>query len=552
VSRRSKVINRVLEANRLALWFCTVVLVVLCFGLVASAEPMKALIINGQMNASHDWNVSSPALKQMLEQTGLFKVDFATSPPKGSGNMEGFEPNFAAYDVVVLDYDGEYWSEQTKSAFVEYVENGGGVVVYHSADNAFPDWKEFNEIIGLGGWGGRDEKAGPYIRWRDGKIVRDMSAGRGGSHPPQHVYQVIVRDKEHPITKDLPERWMHDRDELYSELRGPAENLTVLATAYADPNKRGTGEHEPVLFTVNYGKGRVFHTVFGHAKRPPLLSMECVGFIVTLQRGAEWAASGNVTQKVPGDFPTATEVSRRKGYKLSLDELLAEVKNYDFGQSRLGLTAVSDFVRGAYGKPAELKEIEKSFLEVLRSDATYAYKQFICRELSVIGTEQSVPVLAEMLAVPEFSDMARYALERMSGEAVDEALRAALPGAKGKIKVGIINSLGEHRDSKAVSAMSELIYDSNDTIASAAVSALGKVADQRAIEALAKAKDKTTGKLKLLVLDAYLRCADRLVAQGDKAKALAIYRELSGQDQPKLIRIAAMRGMVNASSGTKK
>lgn len=279
-----------------------------------NAAPMKALIVNGQMNRDHDWKVSSLILKQILEQDGLFKVDFATSPPKGS-NMEDFKPNFNVYDVVVLDYDGDYWSEQTRSAFVEYVNSGGGVVIYHSSNNAFPNWIEYNEITGLGGWGGRNEKSGPYIRWRDGKIIRDISPGPGGSHPPQHAFQVVIRDKNHPVTKGLPEKWMHAQDELYSELRGPAKNLTVLATAYADPKKGGTGEHEPVLFTVNYGKGRVFHTVFGHARHLPVPSMECVGFIITLQRGAEWAATGKVTQKVPTDFPSATEVRTWKNSK---------------------------------------------------------------------------------------------------------------------------------------------------------------------------------------------------------------------------------------------
>ncbi|GAH09340.1 unnamed protein product, partial [marine sediment metagenome] len=172
--------------------------------------------------------------------------------------------------------------------------------------------KEFNEIIGLGGWGGRDEKWGPMIRFRDGKFVFDNSPGRAGSHPPKHEFQVVTRDREHPITKDLPEKWMRASDELYSEFRGPAKNLTVLATAYADTSRRGgTGEHEPVLFTIKYGKGRVFHDVFGHVGRRDsslIPAMDCVGFIVTFQRGAEWAATGKVTQKVPEDFPTATVV----------------------------------------------------------------------------------------------------------------------------------------------------------------------------------------------------------------------------------------------------
>ena len=317
---------RVFVFAPLAIW-CFLLLWNCAPARTSDVEPLKALIVTGQSSRSHNWEVSSLILKQLLEQTGLFKVDIAASPPKGS-DMEDFRPNFAAYNVVVLDYngsehpderlqEGDAWSEQTKTAFVEYVKSGGGVVTFHSADNSFPEWKEFNEIIGLGGWGNRDERSGPYVRLRDGKFVLDNSPGRGGSHPPRHEFQVVTRDREHPITKGLPEKWMHAEDELYSQLRGPAKNLTVLATAYADTSLRGgTGEHEQVLFTIQYGQGRVFHDVFGHVgvrDSFPYPSVDCVGFIVTFQRGAEWAATGKVTQQVPKDFPTATEVRRRVG-----------------------------------------------------------------------------------------------------------------------------------------------------------------------------------------------------------------------------------------------
>jgi catechol 2,3-dioxygenase-like lactoylglutathione lyase family enzyme len=101
--------------------------------------------------------------------------------------------------------------------------------------------------------------------------------------------------------------WMHAPDELYATLRGPGKNMTVLATAYSDPTNAGTGHHEPILLVVNYGKGRVFHTVMGH----DATGLSCVGFITTFQRGAEWAATGQVTQKVPAGFPTADTVSYR-------------------------------------------------------------------------------------------------------------------------------------------------------------------------------------------------------------------------------------------------
>ena len=279
----------------------------------SKAETLNALIVTGQTNKYHNWRVSSAVFKYLLEDTGLFKVDMAISPPQGS-DMSGFKPDFSAYDVVVVDYDGDSWPKATEKAFVEYVKNGGGVVIYHSADNAFPDWPEFNEIIGLGGWGGRDEKWGPMVSWQDGMQLLDYSPGKAGAHPPRHDFQVINRRPEHPILKGLPEKWMQPKDEVYGKMHGPVKNLTILSTAYSDPAKTGTGKNEPVLFTINYGKGRVFHTTLGHVNpmaHSPEKPIESVGFIVTFQRGAEWAATGNVTQKVPADFKGGDKVEIR-------------------------------------------------------------------------------------------------------------------------------------------------------------------------------------------------------------------------------------------------
>lgn len=270
-----------------------------------AAPPYKAMIVDGQNG--HDWKSTTPVLKKVLEETGLFSVDVATSPAKGE-DMSGFQPDFAAYDVVVSNYQGADWPEATQKALVDYVHGGGGLVVYHFACAAFPNWKEYNRMTGLGGWGGRNEKDGPYIRWRDGQVVRDDSPGKGGGHGPKQPFQIVVRNLDHPITRGLPERFMHVPDELYGWLRGPAEDLTVLATAFAPKDKGGSGENEPLLFTVKYGDGRVFQDALGHAPE----QLESVAFIATFQRGVEWAATGKVTQKVPEDFPTAEEASVRE------------------------------------------------------------------------------------------------------------------------------------------------------------------------------------------------------------------------------------------------
>ena len=216
-------------------------------------------------------------------------------------------PDFAAYRVIVSNYNGEPWSKETQAAFEKFVREGGGFVSVHAADNAFPDWKEYNEMIGVGGWGERNEKSGPYLRLRDGKWVQDTSAGRGGSHGAQHEFVVETREPSHPIMRGLPAKWLHGKDELYDRLRGPAQNVKVLASALSTKESRGSGENEPSLMTINYGRGRVFHTALGHAME----AIKCVGFAVTLQRGTEWAATGQVTQKVPADFPTEDKVQSR-------------------------------------------------------------------------------------------------------------------------------------------------------------------------------------------------------------------------------------------------
>jgi len=265
-------------------------------------EPVKVLIITGQ-NTAHNWQESHVLLQKFLNESGMFQADVVVSPKRGD-DMSSFILDFTPYQAVVIDYDGDSWPETTNAAFLDYVKNGGGVVIYHAANNSFPNWKEYNEIIGLGGWGGRNEKDGPYVYFKENKEVRDDSPGRGGAHGRQHEFVIDLRDKEHPITKGLPDSWTHAKDELYDRLRGPAQNLTVLATAFCDSITGGTHRDEPILMTITYGKGRIFHTVLGHvSKEPGHPAVNCPSFIVTFLRGTEWAATGKVTQKVPENFP---------------------------------------------------------------------------------------------------------------------------------------------------------------------------------------------------------------------------------------------------------
>jgi hypothetical protein len=297
---------------------------------LADSEKIKVLIVDGQNNHAF-WPKTTVMMKQYLEDSGKFTVDvvrtatiwkgkLAKDFPLGDGKKyknrpkpeadPNFKPDFSAYDVVLSNFGNNAapWPDETKASFEKYMAEGGGLVVVHAADNAWGDWDEFNLMIGLGGWGGRTKASGTYVYWNDAaKEVRDESEGKVGSHGPQHEYQVVTRNADHPIMKGLPKAWLHAKDELYDKLRGPAENMTILATSYSDKKYRGTGRHEPMIMVLDYKDGRVFHTPMGHAD----YSMECVGYQTVLLRGTEWAATGRVSStEVPENFPTDKAASK--------------------------------------------------------------------------------------------------------------------------------------------------------------------------------------------------------------------------------------------------
>ena len=229
-----------------------------------------------------------------------------------------------------------------------------------------------------------------------------------------------------------------------------------------------------------------------------------------------------------------------------LDQAFAALKTYDWGKDRAGLNAIDEAIVATHGDAAARKDLEVRLVEVLKSDAPRAAKDFACRKLSVIGTAACVPAVAGLLTDADLSHMARYVLERLPEESAVAAMRSALPKTSGKVRIGIINSLGVRADKGASPALVALLKDGDPETVGAAAAALGKIATPEATVALAQFKAAAPKELQTAVTDACLDAAERVLAQGNAAAAVKIYEMLDVPSEPERVRLAAFRGMVAA------
>jgi len=243
----------------------------------------------------------------------------------------------------------------------------------------------------------------------------------------------------------------------------------------------------------------------------------------------------------------AVAADKPKVDSAAVDKAFEALKTYDWGTDRKTLNPIDEAVVATRGDAAARKGLETRLLAVLNSGASRSAKDFVCRTLKTIGTAESVPALAALLGDKDLSHMARYALERIPAPQAAAAMRDALPKLSGALKVGAIGSLGVRRDAASVGALAGLLGDRDKAIGCATACALGNIGTPEAAKALSAWANKAPEGVKPAIADACLVCAERLLADGKKPEAIALYKSLSGENQPKHVRLAAKRGLLAAA-----
>jgi len=488
-------------------------------------KPRKLLVMD--LNVAYPGHRTIPnenfALETMGKTTGAYEAVFNNDLDNLKyGKIKQFDAVFLNNTVGMIFVDPE-----VRAGLLRFVREGGGLAGNHGVSHASMDWPEFGEMIGT--WHGVHREA-------------------------TELATVKIDDPNSPLTAAFGGREFAYHDEYFRFPTGPysRDKLHVLLSmdvaktdmnqgrACAQPCVRADNDYA-VSWIQSYGKGRTFFLTLGH--NPTLFTTPAL---------AQFVLAG--IQFILGDLEADTTPSaklanapRPKHQSSEIEPLLAKVAVYEYGADPDAIVAFNELVEDLQGSPVQRQALETRLLQFLQSNATLAGKETAFKELALIGTEVSIPVLTPMLARVETAEMARYALGAIPGAAVDDALRKSLGQAPNdRIKIGIINSLGHRQDPKAVPALAALALSANPEVAAAAVSALANIADRPALDALAAARSKASSPLRDLVAEAYVACADRFAARGEKAAAVTVYKQMLAPGEPGRVRTRALVGLAAA------
>ncbi len=486
-----------------------------------AAEAVRVLILSGQN--VHDWKATTPFLEGVYANSGRFRV---------VGTVEDVSritaDTFARCDVIVSNWTchpvmtGGPWAPEGKKAFGDAIRSGKGLVQFHAACTACNDWEDFQEVSGLT-W-----------KWQS------------TSHTAIYPFRVVVRDFSHPITQGLSDFWIVD--ELYQKMAKLSRSeFHLLLEAFADSAYGGTEAWEPVLITTQLGKGRGVNFLLGHDIR----AMRNLAWQTLMLRCTEWAATGEVTIPIPPEWPANASLAVATG--VDIGATLKAASEYRFGSSRKSVNLLEQVVIASLSRTdaesrRKRRELAAQLAGFLAADIAAEAKSFFCKQLAMVGTSAEVDRIAPLLLDEKTNMMARFALQRISGPAAARTLREAFGKTTGRCRIGIANTLGDMADREAVTMLAEALNDPDEELITACASALGKIADEPAVEAVKSLLDRTSGSFHQAVAEAYLACADRLLKRGDQEAAGEIYLRMYVPGEPAPIRMAALSGIVAAGN----
>jgi type 1 glutamine amidotransferase/HEAT repeat protein len=453
------------------------------------------------------------ALEIMGQKTGAFKVST-------SSDMSVFETaKLDAYDAICFNNTtGLTFTEAQKKALMSFVENGKGLVGIHAATDNFKGWPEASTMIG-GTFTGHP--------W-----------GSGGT------WAVKIDDPNHPLMASFSGSGFEINDEIYRTDPPFYDRSKQRVLMSLDLSDAATGDAEGIKdsdwdtglsWVKTVGKGRVFYGSLGHNHHIAWNHAILVHYLAGIQFAL-------------GDLDVDTAPLENLDWD-AVAAVLTQVAKYDYAASRDALTRLEKMTRKATQHPKDQRRLEELLVPMLTQDISMAAKDFVCRQLRLIGSDASVPALLTLLPDPNTEYMARMVLESIPGKAVDQRLRAALPNMPAAVQVGIIATLGRRGDDRSVSALATFVTEEDETLALNAIRALGSIGSNDALSALNMAKDEVKGPVKTELLHALLQCGDNMVAASQIDQAVSLYETLMTSDYPNPIRMAALQGLAEAEPG---
>ncbi len=506
---------------------------------VEPAEPRRVLVFSLTRGFYHGAiPLGAKMFEMMGEKTGAFEAVL-------SNDIAMFEPeNLAQFDAVIMNNTtGEVFTHpnldeldegerqealereaRLKESFLDFVRNGGGLVGVHAATDTLYQWEEYGEMIG----------------------------GYFHGHPwnADDTVHIKIDDPAHPLVAAFEGQTFAITDEIY-QFREPysRENLRVLMsldTDLTDMTKNGihrTDDDFAISWVRSYGEGRVFYCSLGHNEHvfwtPNVVQhyLDGVQFAV-----GDLEADTTPSAALSDEY---IEESRAVGREMKLDGVFEALAGFEFGDDSAPLQALEQLAMDSHGDADMRAELEKRFLAVLEGpQVPFDAALFACRQLYIIGTEASVPVLAGLLHDEQTAHPARYALERLpESDAVDRALRETLDATEGRARLGIIASIGERRDHQAIGVLTNLLADDDAATAKAAAVALGKIGGSEARDALSVAKPEASRAVRRAIDEGLLYCAEGFAQAGDEAQAVTLYEALYGPFELPSTRAAALVGL---------